>query len=313
MAVSEHYSSWHPRQAKREFCRRSHGHVRVGREQGGSWGRREDVHASALLFGHPRAVSRRSLTWERGRPPVWPRASKMRGISGGRRSCARLPRGVMSVGLRRRCACLLSGSLAIASSARGEETATSAHLQSLAPDSTGQEVIWYGWQILLLDGAAATVAGVGAAKSDEGTFYVGLGSYLLLDGPLVHLLHGNGRSALRSLGLRTGLGLGTGLLAAAIGGLYDTEQAGAAGRSGCGTGADIAYGAAAGLANGLVAATIFDVALLGFERGVARRSPIRGHRLQRNGSRLPVWCATRMGWRFRRWGLPVGSERLAPD
>jgi hypothetical protein len=118
----------------------------------------------------------------------------------------------------------------------------------------------------LLDAASATVVSIGSVKNDDGTFYVGLGSYLLLDGPLVHLLHGHGRSALRSLGLRTGLGIGTGLLAAAVGALYDTEQVGASGRGGCGTCADVAYGAAAGLANGLMVATILDVALLGFER-----------------------------------------------
>lgn len=78
---------------------------------------------------------------------------------------------------------------------------------------------WYGWQTLLLDGAAIalTVGGAGLDGNDAAqtpALGLALGTYLA-GGPVVHLLHGHPGKAALSLGLRVGVPVTAGAIAAA--------------------------------------------------------------------------------------------------
>jgi|HubBroStandDraft_1064217.scaffolds.fasta_scaffold01458_5 hypothetical protein len=123
---------------------------------------------------------------------------------------------------------------------------------------------WYGWQILLADAASGTLMGAGVGANSAVGFYVGLGTYMLLDGTIVHLAHGHGDRALRSLGLRAGLSIGTGLVGAVVGAVVAVAQNGQS-SGGCGPCLEAAEFGGAGFASGLFVATILDVALLAFE------------------------------------------------
>lgn len=66
------------------------------------------------------------------------------------------------------------------------------------------ERTWYGWQTILTDSAALGMAGSAPFTKSVGTAMGSLGVYMLMP-PLVHLLHGHGGRAERSLGMRIGL------------------------------------------------------------------------------------------------------------
>ncbi|MEZ4365592.1 MAG: hypothetical protein R2939_04810 [Kofleriaceae bacterium] len=69
---------------------------------------------------------------------------------------------------------------------------------------------WYGWQLMITDIGAITVAAAGASTNKNPGAVVGGAAAYVLSGPLIHLAHGEGRDALTSLLLRTvpaGVGL----------------------------------------------------------------------------------------------------------
>ena len=78
-----------------------------------------------------------------------------------------------------------SASTASASTSDGEATSPSQPTPKPVPT-------WYGWQILLADAASGTLMGAGVGGNSVVGFYVGLGTYMLLDGTIVHLAHGHG-------------------------------------------------------------------------------------------------------------------------
>jgi hypothetical protein len=126
--------------------------------------------------------------------------------------------------------------------------------------AAAEETRWYGWQMLLTDGAGFGVFALGMGRDpNENAVYlpavaVGLGT-LALSGPMIHAVHGNWAKAGYSLALRAGLML----LGAAIGGntrcnyAYDHE--------GC-----EAINAIYGLAIGGGIAVFLDAVLIGHER-----------------------------------------------
>lgn len=145
----------------------------------------------------------------------------------------------------------------------GFTVALPAHAQA-----TGAPPTWYGWQILLADAASGTLMGIAGTTdgpASAGVFYLGLGTYLLLDGPIVHWANGNPRRALESMGLRAGLSFGSGILAAAIGAVVGATQSSRNGGFDCDACLDAAEFGAAGFVHGMFVATILDVALLAFE------------------------------------------------
>lgn len=79
---------------------------------------------------------------------------------------------------------------------------------------------WYGWQILMGDGVAVSLAALaGAVRNDAGASALGFASSLAYLGasPLIHSSHGPSWRVLGSLGLRLGLptaGLFIGFVAA---------------------------------------------------------------------------------------------------
>jgi hypothetical protein len=117
---------------------------------------------------------------------------------------------------------------------------------------------WYGWQILLTDGAA--VASV--AASGQGVGWSAVSSALYLGGgPVVHFVHGNVAKGFGSLGIRVGIPLGGALLGGAIGLV-------AWGSNGCGDSLCLFSpqgGAIVGAGIGLIATSIVDVVVLAHE------------------------------------------------
>ena len=93
--------------------------------------------------------------------------------------------------------------------------------QSVAPEAP----VWYGWQIAVVDvpALALVAAGivntpvVGSSASNVNAPLVALGGVAyLMGGPMAHLAHGRSGAAFGSLGLRVGVPLVTGVVAAAI-------------------------------------------------------------------------------------------------
>jgi hypothetical protein len=79
---------------------------------------------------------------------------------------------------------------------------------------------WYGWQILIADGAAiGMLVGAGAVKDDRtgNTLALGWGLTYVLGGPVVHWVHRHGGIGAASLGLRLGCPIGLALLGFGIG------------------------------------------------------------------------------------------------
>jgi hypothetical protein len=134
---------------------------------------------------------------------------------------------------------------------------------------------WYGWQILLTDGAA--LASIGLASNGSGWGDLALALYLG-GGPVVHFAHENGAKGLGSLGLRVvapvGSALVGGLLGAMVGGCTND----------CGDvfhPSAVLVGAGAGFLVGLLGASIVDVAVLAYDaqpvESRAHAEPLRLH------------------------------------
>src|SRR4051794_39143549 len=65
---------------------------------------------------------------------------------------------------------------------------------------TEQETAWYGWQVLLADGASFALMASAIAARSPVPGLVGVGGYVL-GGPLVHALHQRPLQVFQSLGL----------------------------------------------------------------------------------------------------------------
>lgn len=68
------------------------------------------------------------------------------------------------------------------------------------------ERTWYGWQTILTDGASLGLAGSAPFTKSIGSALGAVGAYMLLP-PLIHVFHGHGGRAERSLGMRLGFPL----------------------------------------------------------------------------------------------------------
>jgi hypothetical protein len=83
--------------------------------------------------------------------------------------------------------------------------------------------VWYGWQTLVVDGAAIGTMGLAFAVKDQNASAGSSLAYLsmatcALGPPLVNVAHGNTRGALRSVAVRVGAPLVAGFVLGAIGG-----------------------------------------------------------------------------------------------
>jgi hypothetical protein len=132
---------------------------------------------------------------------------------------------------------------------------------------------WYGWQTLISDGSAVGLfslaylmdyEGKGStsrqAYADGGNVLFAAGFATYLGGaPVIHWVHGNGRTGWASLGLRAGLPIGGAIAGALIGaaacGSSNSEEL---------VPCPVAFAAVGGLA-GIVAAPILDSAVLARE------------------------------------------------
>lgn len=124
---------------------------------------------------------------------------------------------------------------------------------------------WYGWQILVVDGAADALAIATVATHRGGTYPTTLAGYslaaggYLFGGPIVHAVHGHGWRTLGSLGLRVGAPLG-GALLGLLGGAVGTRPSGVD-EGGLAT----IFLGVVGLSVGVIAAQVLDPVLLGSE------------------------------------------------
>jgi hypothetical protein len=119
--------------------------------------------------------------------------------------------------------------------------------------------IWYGWQILAVDGGGQTLAvllGVTLGNQDGGAIGLGTGlATYALGGPIVHFAHGNVGKGFGSLALRVGLPPASAFTGAAI------ERSNCSSEMFCGL-----TGAALGLVVGTVSAIVLDTAVLAYKR-----------------------------------------------
>jgi len=111
---------------------------------------------------------------------------------------------------------------------------------------------WYGWQIILTDGAALVSLAAVSESSAWGDLALGL---YVAGGPIVHLAHENGSQAAGSVGLR---------LLAPAGGMLIGFVLGALENPSCDCEGGL-IGAGGGLVVGTVAASILDIALLAYD------------------------------------------------
>ena len=122
--------------------------------------------------------------------------------------------------------------------------------------------VWYGWQIIVVDGMSLVVLPLAAARASSASaplLSLAVGGYVL-GGPIVHVAHGEIGRAAGSLGLRTGLPLA----GAASGYLVGAATTGDCHGDLCGLTA-VVFGAVGGVL-GVVAATIIDPAALAYEK-----------------------------------------------
>ena len=118
---------------------------------------------------------------------------------------------------------------------------------------------WYGWQIILTDGAA--IASVAMAAHGSGWGDLGLTLYLG-GGPVVHFAHGNAAKGAGSLALRVAVPLGSALVGGLLGALVGGSPSGCSGFF-CPSPAEIGIGA--GVLLGLLGASIVDIAVLAYD------------------------------------------------
>jgi hypothetical protein len=131
-------------------------------------------------------------------------------------------------------------------------------LHNTSPEVEGSRN-WYGWQIMLADfGVIAALAGGAALTSNSSAFAFvpitgGVGYFG--GGPLVHVAHGNGERAVKSLMVRLVAPLGGASVGWGIGNLLDSAQHH---RSDCAEGcARLALGIA-GFGAGMLGAMVID-------------------------------------------------------
>jgi hypothetical protein len=150
------------------------------------------------------------------------------------------------------------GSLALARTAMAADDA--ARSDEALPTS------WYGWQIALADGGSvATFATAGAtARSGAAGLIAGCALVYLVDGPIIHGLHGRGAAAGESFFLRLVMPFGLAMLGAGGAALASGPCSGNECRL------DPTTLAIGGLLAGAVAASVLDVAVLANE-------PATGH------------------------------------
>jgi hypothetical protein len=162
---------------------------------------------------------------------------------------------------------------------------TSARPQAL--EESGSRT-WYGWQILAVDATVvATWAGATALSGDVSTrdagrvlAGVGLAGYLL-DGPTLHVAHGQWPTAGLSLGGRVllpGLGFLLGLAVGATQTATPTQEMPALADGGM------------GLLVGMAAASVIDIAVLPYEKVGAGAAPASA-----GGLRLQPTASAEMG------------------
>ncbi len=127
---------------------------------------------------------------------------------------------------------------------------------------------WYGWQILLVDGAS--FVGLLAAEGQRATGVADLTvATYFLGGSVVHWAHGSATKGFGSLGLRVGIPLGGAVLGAVIGTAAYGSSNVVCGFPLCSPA--VAFGAV-GLLLGVVAAPIVDVAVLAYDEQPPARS-----------------------------------------
>jgi len=147
-----------------------------------------------------------------------------------------------------------------------EDEADDSDTPESRPAREGSERTWYGWQLVIADGAS-----VAALFSPVPSFAV---PTHLLAPPLVHAANGEGRGAWLSLGLRSGIplaGLGLGFLSAHLGT--------------CNEASDSCHGSwiLGGLLVGMAAAAIIDDTLLAWKDTKDPDSPSYSAALRRPG------------------------------
>lgn len=76
-----------------------------------------------------------------------------------------------------------------------------------ARGATADDGGWYGWQPMITDLGAMTLAGVGAQGEGSRPLLLAAGAAYLLAPPVIHLAHAEGRGAAWSAGLRVGMPL----------------------------------------------------------------------------------------------------------
>jgi hypothetical protein len=121
-------------------------------------------------------------------------------------------------------------------------------------DDGSEPTRWYGWQILMTDGAALTLFVLAAADPENEEAWITAGATTAyLGGPLVHAGHGNWGRAAGSLGLRVGAPFLTALIGSSMEDCSSNDDF-------CGL-----AGAVLGFTVGAVTAITIDVAVLAHE------------------------------------------------
>lgn len=137
---------------------------------------------------------------------------------------------------------------------------------------TETERTWYGWQTILSDSAALGMAGSAPFTKSIGTALGSLGVYVLMP-PLVHVLHGHGGRAERSLAMRLGFPVAGAFLAPVMVFAYGTQSPNARICNGSDRdcGATLLMISGIGAASGLVGAMVIDAMSSYDERRVERK------------------------------------------
>ncbi len=182
--------------------------------------------------------------------------------------------------------------LASAASARADEpTAPSASSFARGPRPADRE--WYGWQVLLVDGASVVgtplvAVAASSAGATSAAVLVGLGGYFF-GGPMVHAVHGRPGVALGSLALRVGLPVVGGI----AGAMFDK----------CGNTRELCLPAhaALGIVAGALGAIALDAGLLAYEKEAGEEARARDARRSRRTIQLTPAIAPR-----REGGVDVG-------
>jgi hypothetical protein len=128
-------------------------------------------------------------------------------------------------------------------------------------DTSGTEEVWYGYQILLADGASLGCVLLGAGTDSSGLPALGGVGYVF-GGPIVHFAHGEVGRGFGSLGLRVGLPV-LGVLVG-VGGTSD--DSGPDSPDGSAGGQEGLAAAAVGAMIGMVGAVVLDSAALAYEQ-----------------------------------------------